>query len=121
MYLLNFFSNQFNEEISKMSDKQDVLSAKAQQALDLPYFSKYFLVAAFLASHNSPRYDRRLFMKHHGKEKKRIVQNKKNENMIDSLLGPRVFTLDRLFAIFYSLLDQRTNLTANLMSQVFLI
>ncbi|XP_075229940.1 origin recognition complex subunit 5 [Lycorma delicatula] len=112
---LGIGSNHLKEEMEK---SHDLLSAKAQQALDLPYFSKYFLVAAFLASHNSPKYDRRLFMKHHGKNKKRIVQDDKRENMIDSLLGPRNFTLDRLFAIFYSLLDQRTNLTASLMSQV---
>ncbi|RZF46055.1 hypothetical protein LSTR_LSTR004768 [Laodelphax striatellus] len=97
-----------------------VLTPRAQQALDLPYFAKHFLVAAFLASHNHAKTDRRLFAKSHGrKQRKRVVVGAgRKENAVDALLGPRSFSLDRLFAIFYSLLDQRTNLTASLMTQI---
>lgn len=41
------------------------------QTLELPYYAKYLLIASFLASHNDAKSDKRLFMKHHGKEKKR--------------------------------------------------
>lgn len=33
-------------------------------------------------------------------------------------LGPRVFTLDRLLAIFYAILEERAGLTANLLAQI---
>ncbi|XP_022189631.2 origin recognition complex subunit 5 [Nilaparvata lugens] len=100
--------------------KGRLLTPRAQQALDLPYFAKHFLVAAFLASHNPPSTDRRLFAKSHGRKqrKRALVGAGRRENAVDALLGPRSFSLDRLFAIFYSLLDQRTNLTASLMIQI---
>lgn len=41
------------------------------QTLELPYYAKYLLIASFLASHNDAKTDKRLFMKHHGKERKR--------------------------------------------------
>lgn len=41
------------------------------QNLELPFYAKYLLIASFLASHNDAKYDKRLFMKHHGKERKR--------------------------------------------------
>lgn len=87
-------------------------------ALDLPYYAKYFLIAAYLASYNSQRDDKRLFVKNHGKQKKRIVQNKKKENSMYGLLGPKPFSLDRLLAIFYAIIDENASLTANLLSQV---
>jgi len=45
---------------------------KQAQALELPYYAKYLLIAAFLASHNSAKADKRLFVKHHGKQRKRM-------------------------------------------------
>lgn len=41
------------------------------QTLELPHYAKFLLIASFLASHNEAKYDKRLFMKHHGKERKR--------------------------------------------------
>lgn len=41
------------------------------QSLELPYYAKYLLIASFLASHNDAKFDKRLYMKHHGKERKR--------------------------------------------------
>lgn len=87
-------------------------------ALDLPYYAKYFLIAAYLASYNSQREDKRLFIKNHGKQKKLNVQNKKKENSMYGLLGPKPFSLDRLLAIFYAILEEKASLTANLLSQV---
>lgn len=39
--------------------------------LELPYYAKYLLIASFLASHNDAKSDKKLFMKHHGKERKK--------------------------------------------------
>lgn len=46
------------------------------QTLELPYFAKYLLIASFLASHNDAKSDKKLFMKHHGKERKKKQQTK---------------------------------------------
>lgn len=41
-------------------------------SFELPFYGKYLLIAAFLASHNSAKEDKRLFVKHHGKKRKRL-------------------------------------------------
>lgn len=41
------------------------------QSLELPLYAKYLLIASFLASHNSAKDDNRLFVKNHGKQRKR--------------------------------------------------
>lgn len=48
-------------------------STKAEvQKLELPHYTKYLLIAAYLASHNDAKIDKRLFVKNHGKQKKRL-------------------------------------------------
>lgn len=105
-------------EYNEQSKTESVLSCKTNQSLDLPYYAKYFLIAAFLASYNSPKDDKRLFVKNHGKKKKRLVQDQKKENASKELLGPKIFTLDRLLAIFYAIMEEKTSLNANLLAQV---
>lgn len=103
---------------SENDDLRNVTESKTLLSLDLPYYAKYFLIAAFLASYNAPREDKRLFVKHQDKKKKRLVQNKKKENTTNDLLGPKTFTLDRLLAIFYAIMEEKASLTANLLAQV---
>jgi origin recognition complex subunit 5 len=86
-------------------------------ALDLPYYAKYFLIAAYIASFNSPKYDRKLFVKASNKRKKTKLP-KKSDNSISELVGPKNFSLDRLLAIFYAIIEENTNMTANLLAQV---
>uniref|UniRef100_A0A8D9EQX5 Origin recognition complex subunit 5 n=1 Tax=Cacopsylla melanoneura TaxID=428564 RepID=A0A8D9EQX5_9HEMI len=89
--------------------------------LDLPFYTKYFLIASYLASFISPKYDRRLFVKATlGKRsKKRNVIKIQNEKIESELLGAKSFSLDRLLAIFYAIVDEAgVNLTANLLAQV---
>lgn len=38
--------------------------------MELPFYSKFLLIAAYLASYNPAHTDRRFFMKHHGKQRK---------------------------------------------------
>lgn len=90
-----------------------------KHALDLPYYAKYFLIAAYIASFNAPKYDRQLFVKVSNKRKKVITKSqKKTENSASELVGPKIFSLDRLLAIFYAILEENTNMTANLLAQV---
>jgi origin recognition complex subunit 5 len=114
--MILFYSRFSGNDESSKTDK--ILSTKVVQSLDLPYYAKYFLIAAFLASYNSPKNDKRLFVKNHGKTKKRLVQDQKKENACRELLGPKVFTLDRLLAIFYAIMEEKTPLNANLLAQV---
>lgn len=58
------------EENSLEPTKENHVRSFAQ-TLELPFFAKYLLIASFLASHNDAKFDKRLFMKHHGKERKR--------------------------------------------------
>jgi origin recognition complex subunit 5 len=98
--------------------KSSLLSSSATYVLsfDLPYYAKFFLIAAYLASYNPARADRRLFVKNHGKERKK--KKKQQKKQAEQLLGPKPFALDRLLAIFYAIIEEDVNLTANLLSQV---
>lgn len=91
------------------------------QNLELPYYAKYLLIAAYLASNNAAKEDRRLFMKNHGKQRKRMqavnARAKVTEKMTTKL-GPKAFNVDRLLAIFYAILDEQVGLTCNLLAQI---
>lgn len=50
--------------------------------LELPYYTKYLLIAGYLASHNEAKLDRRLFVKNHGKERKTIRSLKAKQKVI---------------------------------------
>uniref|UniRef100_A0A4W3ISS3 Origin recognition complex subunit 5 n=1 Tax=Callorhinchus milii TaxID=7868 RepID=A0A4W3ISS3_CALMI len=91
------------------------LSAHAH--IELPYYSKFLLFAAYLSSYNPARTDKRFFLKHHGKIKKTAFL-KKHEKTSNHLLGPKPFPLDRLLAIFYSIVDSRVAPTASIFSQI---
>ncbi|KAB0399119.1 hypothetical protein E2I00_017644 [Balaenoptera physalus] len=92
-------------------------SLSAYTQVELPYYSKFILIAAYLASYNPARTDRRFFLKHHGKIKKTNFL-KKHEKTSNHLLGPKPFPLDRLLAILYSIVDSRVAPTANIFSQL---
>ena len=87
------------------------------QTLELPFYAKYLLIASFLASHNDAKFDKRFFMKHHGKERKRYQPAKVSEKL-NIKFGPKSFTMDRLLAIFYAILEEKVGLTCNLLSQI---
>ncbi|BES95712.1 Origin recognition complex subunit [Nesidiocoris tenuis] len=95
----------------------ELITHKKLRAFDLPYYAKYFLIAGYLASYNSPKHDRRLFLKNHGKQRKK---NRKDvsKSQTTELLGPKSFSLDRLLAIFYAIMEEKASLTVNLMSQI---
>lgn len=100
---------------------QQTTTGAAAPQLELPYFAKYLLIAAFLASHNDVKLDKRLFVKHHGKQRK--TQHTINAKQIVSekmatQLGPKSFPIDRLLAIFYAIVEERVPLTCNLLAQI---
>lgn len=95
------------------------LLISAVTAMELPYYAKFLLMAAFLASFNLPKYDRRLFAKHHGMQKKRAAAGRKTVKRSSLIVGPKAFNFERLTAIFHSIADTPYLITTNLCAQVF--
>lgn len=79
MRIENLSTAELEEKTTELSHEPPNLNSikKFAQTLELPNYAKYLLIASFLASHNDAKFDRRLFMKHHGKEKKRANQKAK--------------------------------------------
>ncbi|XP_041935295.1 origin recognition complex subunit 5 [Alosa sapidissima] len=118
VYLREVSSVQWEQQ-QQMEDKEAgaLKGLLAYAHVELPYYSKFLLIAAYLASYNPARTDRRFFLKHHGKIKKTNFL-KKHEKTSNHLLGPKPFPLDRLLAIFYSVVDSRVAPTASIFSQI---
>ncbi|XP_026217068.1 origin recognition complex subunit 5 isoform X2 [Anabas testudineus] len=118
VYLREVSSLQW-EQMQQMEEKETgaLRGLSAHTHVELPYYSKFLLIAAYLASYNPARTDKRFFLKHHGKIRKTKFL-KKNEKTSNHLLGPKPFALDRLLAIFYSVVDSRIAPTASIFSQI---
>nr|XP_057933053.1 origin recognition complex subunit 5 [Doryrhamphus excisus] len=117
VYLREVSSLQW-EEMQLETEAGPVRGLSAHTHVELPYYSKFLLIAAYLASYNPARTDKRFFVKHHGKIRKAKHFLKKNEKTSNHLLGPKPFPLDRLLAIFYSVVDSRVAPTASIFSQI---
>lgn len=90
------------------------------QRLELPYYAKFLLIASFLASYNGVKEDKRLFMKHHGKKRKRVqdIHKAKVSEKMNLQIGPKSFTVNRLLAIFYAIIEEKLDWNVNLLTQV---
>ncbi|KAM9705688.1 origin recognition complex subunit 5 isoform 2-T2 [Menidia menidia] len=118
VYLREVSSLQW-EQMQQMEETETgaMRGLSAHTHVELPYYSKFLLIAAYLASYNPARTDKRFFLKHHGKIRKTNFL-KKNEKTSNHLLGPKPFSLDRMLAIFYSVVDSRVAPTASIFSQI---
>ncbi|KAF2711086.1 hypothetical protein K504DRAFT_404259 [Pleomassaria siparia CBS 279.74] len=91
---------------------------------DLPYYTTYLLIAAYLASYNPSRTDITYFMKHTDKRKNRRrtgptkASATKARKISRHLLTPSPFPLDRLLAVFRSLIDGDVPQVADLLTQI---
>ncbi|XP_071817160.1 origin recognition complex subunit 5-like [Apostichopus japonicus] len=115
VFLREVSSSQWEQyQLSDTSTLPPLLSARAH--VELPFYSKFLLIAAYLASYNPAKSDRRFFAKSHGK----IQQTKrmKKAETSSQLTGPKAFQLERLMAIFYSIVDVRVAPTAHIFSQI---
>ncbi|XP_055046614.2 origin recognition complex subunit 5 isoform X1 [Misgurnus anguillicaudatus] len=117
VYLREVSSMQWKEQQMDEKETTTPRGLSAHGHIELPYYSKFLLIAAYLASFNPARTDRRFFLKSHGKIKKTNFL-KKHEKTSNHLLGPKPFPLDRLMAIFYSVVDSRVAPTACIFSQI---
>ena len=58
--------------------------------VELPFHSKFLLIAAYLASYNPAKSDKRFFVKHHGKQRKTKAGIAAKERAVSSqLTGPK--------------------------------
>ncbi|TPX63912.1 hypothetical protein SpCBS45565_g06279 [Spizellomyces sp. 'palustris'] len=101
VYLRDLSSHEYQKASVKSNHVYDV---------DLPYYTKFLLIAAFLASYNPPRLDVRFFSKGDvGSRKKKGGRrgrvSSEGGKMRQQLLGPKAFPIERLLAIFYSILE----------------
>ncbi|XP_053322467.1 origin recognition complex subunit 5 [Spea bombifrons] len=117
VYLREISSSQWEKMQNEDREAAQLKGLSAHAHVELPYYSKFLLIAAYLASFNPARTDKRFFLKHHGKIKKTDFL-KKHEKTTNHLLGPKPFPLDRLLAILYSIVDSRVAPTANIFSQI---
>ncbi|XP_023289559.1 origin recognition complex subunit 5 [Orussus abietinus] len=92
-------------------------TTKLALSFELPFYAKYLLIAAFLASYNPAKEDKRLFLKQSSKRKKRIPTNKK-PIIARMSSGPRQFPLTRMLAIFCAIIDEKVDLNASLLAQI---
>ncbi|KAJ3407200.1 Origin recognition complex subunit 5 [Chytridiales sp. JEL 0842] len=84
--------------------KRDVASAANNLEVDLPYNTAYLLFAAFLASYNPPRFDVRFFSRQSEGRKRRRAGTGSSTKLRQQLLGPKAFPVDRMLAIFFSIM-----------------
>ncbi|KAG0259398.1 Origin recognition complex subunit 5 [Mortierella polycephala] len=99
------------------SERAMMTAMDVQNTFDLPYYTKFILIASFLASYNPPRLDMRYFAKvsnQGGKMTKRAKvsaakrhgHDQLGSKLRQQLLGPKTFPIERMLAIFYSILDE---------------
>ncbi|XP_025074011.1 LOW QUALITY PROTEIN: origin recognition complex subunit 5 [Pogonomyrmex barbatus] len=92
-------------------------TTKLALSFELPFYAKYMLIAAYLASYNPTKYDKHIFMKQSSKRKKKI-QTFKKTTKVNMQKKSQVFTISRLLAIFCAILDEKVDINANLLAQI---
>ncbi|THX09315.1 hypothetical protein D6D17_04043 [Aureobasidium pullulans] len=91
---------------------------------DLPYYSKWLLCAAYLASFNPARQDNIYFMKATERKRRRkgggaiAGRESKNRKIPRHLLSPSPFPLDRLLAILHAVLPHDLTPTMDIYTQL---
>ncbi|KAL8587138.1 hypothetical protein ACOMHN_026106 [Nucella lapillus] len=123
VYLREVSSAQWEQMQRKQAEDEDggvcLPSVPASRNhVELPYYSKYLLVAAYLASYNPVVSDKRFFCKKSARISKRSKLMKKYERASNHLLGPKPFPLDRMLAIFYSIVEEKIAPSAIIFSQI---
>ncbi|KAJ1563483.1 Origin recognition complex subunit 5 [Nowakowskiella sp. JEL0078] len=107
------------KNIEKMhidSNNPTYIKKIVQYDLELPFFTKYLLIAAYLASYNPKKLDSRYFSRIG--EGKRRKGKEPIQKIRQQLLGPKSFTIERMLAIFYSIIDRSMEHSIDIESQI---
>ena len=88
-------------------------------SVELPFYSKFLLISAYLASYNPAKSDKRFFVQNCGRIKKRKnISAVSSHKRSSQLLGPKPFPLDRMLAIFYVVVDHKVPPRSKILNQV---
>ena len=124
IYLRDLSADDLDED-SKTLAKASTSRGGANKSVidyDLPFFSKYLLLASFLASYNPVKTDVRFFANVRARRQKRGNAGRKGTGkkaaISPLLLGPKPFPVDRMLAIFYSILAEDVQPVADLYIQI---
>jgi origin recognition complex subunit 5 len=132
LYLREISSAEWSQETKELDttvdqDQQHFLTKKIGRAeFELPYYTKFLLIATYLASYNPPKFDVRYFAKASEERKKKkgggtrkgARVDKLGGKMRQQLLGPKVFPVERMLAIFYSIIDEQIDDTIDIQLQI---
>ncbi|KAG2203665.1 hypothetical protein INT46_004299 [Mucor plumbeus] len=121
LYLREISSAEWSRETKDLDGARNV---GRSTEVELPYYTRFLLIAAYLASYNPPRFDVRYFAKSTNEHKKkrgggsRKTVDKLGGKMRQQLLGPKAFPVERMLAIFYSIIDDTLEDTVDIQLQI---
>ncbi|TPX60910.1 hypothetical protein PhCBS80983_g01469 [Powellomyces hirtus] len=126
LYLREMSSSEWQTQNEPSSAASKANPRAGSGAVDLPYYTKFLVIAAFLASYNPARLDVRFFSKDRSDEVKRRKGGKgrsrglvnEGGHMRQQLLGPKSFPVERMLAIFYSILPDEIEGTTDIQMQI---
>lgn len=127
LYLREISSAEWTKETKQLeSDQKRQPEMMARAEVELPHYTKFLLIASFLASYNPPRFDIRYFAKTTNEERKKKkgggtrkgVDKSGGGKMRQQLLGPKAFPVERMLAIFYSIIDEPLEDTIDIQMQI---
>lgn len=132
LYLREISSAEWSQETKNLDDIPDDAIIKrhpemmGRAEVELPYYTRFLLIAAYLASYNPPRFDIRYFAKTTNEERKKkkgggtrkFVDKAGGGKMRQQLLGPKAFPVERMLAIFYSIIDDTLEDTIDIQLQI---
>ncbi|KAI9248261.1 origin recognition complex subunit 5 C-terminus-domain-containing protein [Phascolomyces articulosus] len=137
LYLREISSVEWSRETSRLEALDETDSdvnmafltrnlAREKGEFDLPYYTKFLLLASYLASYNPARYDVRYFSKSgEARTRKKGGGTRKSKadqggggKMRPQLLGPKAFPVERMLAIFYSIIDDTLEDSIDVQTQI---
>ncbi|KAJ3041163.1 Origin recognition complex subunit 5 [Rhizophlyctis rosea] len=114
-----------SSEWQKSAENKESAVQSTLYDVELPFYTKFLLIAAFLASYNPPRLDLRYFSRGGGDEKRKrkggrgkVGKAEGGGKMRQQLLGPKAFPLERMLAIFYSIVEDDVEGNIDMHTQV---
>ena len=121
--LIGHISKYLRLAVNDLHLRQVSMHSESQKKVyfDLPYYTKFLLIASFLASFNPAKFDMRFFSRsREDKVIKRQVNSRKKDNVRQQLQGPKIFHLERMLGIFYNIIDSNIQDSICIMQQVYL-
>ncbi|KAG4090746.1 origin recognition complex subunit 5-like protein [Neocallimastix lanati (nom. inval.)] len=117
LYLRNISSSEWK---NKSLEEYIEPSINSDITFELPYYTKFLLIASYLASYNPPRYDLRFFSKssENKRRKSRKQEDVSGNKRSQQLYGPKVFPMERMLAIFYSIIEDPIEGTIDINRQI---